>query len=91
MVGAGQSYVSFNQTALAIDAAIQGQGLAIVPKLLVASELQTGRLVELAFGAALGEATFWLVHPMKRQANQKACDAFRTWLIAQASDDQALI
>lgn len=39
--------VSFNRTALAIDAALNGQGLAIAPSFLIEQELEDGRLTEL--------------------------------------------
>ncbi|MFK0310839.1 transcriptional regulator GcvA [Pseudomonas sp. NPDC090233] len=75
--------VRFNQTALAIDAAIAGQGLALASYHFVQSDIAAGRLV-LAFDHALSlDQAFYLVWP--RNAYQPpALATVRTWLLQQA-------
>ncbi|WP_176513013.1 LysR substrate-binding domain-containing protein [Pseudomonas faucium] len=75
--------VRFNQTALAIDAAIAGQGLALASYYFVQSELAAGRLA-LAFDHELHlDQAFYLVWP--RNAHQPpALATVRSWLLQQA-------
>ncbi len=68
--------MQFNQTALAIEAAANGQGLAVVPRLLARNELVSGRLVELLQLPVHDETGFWLVHPVSDPANKPLRDAF---------------
>ena len=77
--------VRFNQTALAIDAAIAGQGLALASYYFVQSDLAAGRLA-LAFDHELRlDQAFFLVWP--RNAYQPpALATVRDWLIEQAVD-----
>lgn len=75
--------VRFNQTALAIDAAIAGQGLALASYHFVQSDLAAGRLA-LAFDHhLLLDQAFYLVWP--RNAYQApALDTVHAWLLEQA-------
>lgn len=50
----------FNQTTLALDAAMAGQGVALACKAFVAADLAAGRLVQVAEAGALG-ADFYLI------------------------------
>jgi LysR family glycine cleavage system transcriptional activator len=74
--------VRFNQTALAIDAAIAGQGLALASRFLVRSDLASGRLAQ-AFAAVMrGSADYYVVSPRKpRRPGPTAM--VRTWLLQQ--------
>jgi len=76
--------VRFNQTALAIDAAIDGQGLALASYHFVQRDIAAGRLA-LAFDHELSlDQAFYLVWP--RTAYQPpALDTVRAWLLQQAS------
>jgi LysR family glycine cleavage system transcriptional activator len=76
----------FNQTSLAIDAAVAGQGLALVPRALVVGDLEAGRL-SLAFDATIrGEADFYIVMPRRSRRNREVA-AVRDWLLASASSE----
>ncbi|MNI92102.1 Glycine cleavage system transcriptional activator [compost metagenome] len=79
----GAKNVRFNQTSLAIDAAIGGQGLALASEFFVHSDLRAGRLA-LAFDQVLDlQRAFYLVWP--RNAHQPpALATVRAWLLAQA-------
>ncbi len=59
-----------SQTALAVDAAIAGQGVALVSRFLVASDLAAGRLVEIGPPWDAGENDFYLL--VARAARNKA-------------------
>lgn len=72
----------FNQTSLAIDAALAGQGVALSSQAFVAADIAAGRLVRV-FDVSLQTGTdFYLVHP-RRPRNSKAVEVVQSWLIAQ--------
>ncbi|MEO9461112.1 MAG: LysR substrate-binding domain-containing protein, partial [Marinomonas sp.] len=54
--------LSFNQTALAIDAAMAGQGIAMAPRLLVSDTMMNGNLVEI-WRAPHNADAYYIVHP----------------------------
>jgi LysR family glycine cleavage system transcriptional activator len=80
--------VVFNQASMAIDAAIQGQGVAMARTALAAWDLLAGRLVR-PFKLAL-EAPFalWIVCP-KATAELPKIATFRQWLLDEAALDTA--
>jgi LysR family glycine cleavage system transcriptional activator len=69
----------FNQTALALDAALAGLGIALAPALLVDGDLAAGRLVRLARDELKGDFAYYLVHPADK-AHLPALQQFKTWL-----------
>ena len=72
----------FDQTALAIDAATAGLGVALAPAALVESDLAEGRLTKLD-GAELSEPfAYYLVYPGS-QSDRPAAEAFRAWIQAE--------
>jgi LysR family glycine cleavage system transcriptional activator len=74
----------FNQTALAIDAAIAGQGVALASRFLVVPDLAAGRLALAAQASMRGGLDFYVVSARKpRHAEQTAL--VRSWLLAQRS------
>lgn len=76
----------FNQTSVAIDAAIDGQGIALARSALAAWDLGTGRLVRpFAFSLKLPYA-YWIVCPKPTAALPKIA-TFREWLLAEAAED----
>ena len=69
---------TFNQTALALDAALAGQGVALACRAFVASDLATGRLVQVAEPTIMIEPDYYLVR--KRSTSpRKAVDAVWNW------------
>lgn len=74
----------FNQTALAIDAAAGGQGVALAPRLLVAKDIERGRLAELWCDKEDGHFGFYIVYPKLKLATP-ARDAVVTWIFSEAS------
>jgi LysR family glycine cleavage system transcriptional activator len=78
--------VTFNQASMAIDAAIDGQGVALSRSALVALDLLAGRLVrpfDIRFAAPFA---YYVVCP-KVAAKKPKIAVFRAWLIAEAEDD----
>lgn len=77
--------IRFNQTSLAIEAAIAGQGMALTPRFFVSDDLAAGRLVPCFDLQLRTGADFYIIAPRKpRTAPQVA--AVRDWLRAQVVD-----
>ena len=73
----------FSDDALMLQAAIEGQGVAISTRVLVAADLASGRLVR-PFKLALSEQfAYFLVCPQANAERPKVL-AFREWIISEA-------
>lgn len=80
---AGAKNVRFNQTSLAIDAAVAGQGLALASDFFVRNDIEAGRLALVFEQQLVLERAFYLVWP--RNAYQApALERVRSWLLQQA-------
>lgn len=80
--------VVVDQRSMAIDAAVDGQGVALARTALAAWELLSGRLVRpLAFALPAAYA-YWIVCPKATAARPKIA-AFRDWALAEARNDEA--
>jgi LysR family glycine cleavage system transcriptional activator len=66
------------------EAAAQGLGVALVPRMLVDNELASGRLVQLLPQEFLSDRQYYLIHPENRPASP-ALNAFADWLDAEAA------
>jgi LysR family transcriptional regulator, glycine cleavage system transcriptional activator len=76
-----------NQASMAIDAAVDGQGVALARTALAAWDLIGGRLVR-PFSVALPVPyAYWIVCP-KTAAKLPKITAFSEWLLAEAAEDQ---
>ena len=76
----------FNQASMAIDAAIDGQGIALARSALTAWDLGSGRLVR-PFPLALKVPySYWIVCPKVTAALPKI-STFRKWLLDEAAED----
>jgi len=75
-----------NRDSMAIDAAINGQGVVLARTTLVASDLISGRLVRPLAEALPLSKTYWIVCP-KATAKQPKIITFRDWLLAEAASD----
>lgn len=81
-----QSGPRYEQFSMAVAAAAQGLGLALVPRLLIEPELARGELV-LAHPLALtGERAYYLVRPQGADAASGALEVFTQWLVQAAAD-----
>lgn len=75
----------FSSESMAVGAAIEGQGVALVGDMLVADELASGRLVrpfDRSFGTPLTFAYYLLSAPEKRASPKVR--RFRDWLLSEA-------
>lgn len=75
--------LQLSQTALALDAAANGQGIALAPLMLAEADLATGRLVELWRDTGADQSGFYLVRPEGSERNA-AVDTVIGWLLSQA-------
>ncbi len=77
----GNRGVHFNQTALAIDAALGGQGIALASRGFVEADLAAGRLVD-AFGVTMqSDRAYYVVTPRKPRFPLPVA-AVRAWLLS---------
>ena len=76
--------------ALVIRGAIGGQGLALVPRVLIARELAAGELVNPLGLGFTARNCYWLTTPQRRPPDE-ATALFRDWALAEArrSEDPA--
>ncbi len=72
--------LQINQTALAMDAARNNQGVALAPALLANHEIGLGALQALWRDPSSSAEAFWLVHPKTGRANHPARDTVVAWL-----------
>ena len=75
-----------NRASMVIDAAINGQGIALARTTLSAYDIINGRLVRPFAEALRLSKTYWIVCP-RATANLPKIQTFREWLIGQAADD----
>jgi LysR family glycine cleavage system transcriptional activator len=76
----------FNQTAFAIEAALAGQGIALVPSFYVADDLTAGRLIQPMGQSLRTGADFHLVSPRKPPRPPGPVAVLRDWLRAAARE-----
>ena len=82
--------IIFNQASMAIDAAVDGQGIALARTALASWDLISGRLVRPFRQAFDAPHAFWIVCPKSTAALPKIL-AFRDWLLKEAANDARLI
>ena len=80
--------MQLNQTALAMDAAANGQGIALAPMLLARDDIIRGKLVALWHDTSAGIGGFYLLHPQNRRPHP-AREKVKEWLLAEADEHKA--
>jgi LysR family glycine cleavage system transcriptional activator len=75
-----------NRASMLIDAAIDGQGIALARTALAAWDLINGRLVRPIDASLRMANTYWIVGP-KATANVPKIATFRSWVLAEAAED----
>lgn len=73
-----------SQTALAVDAAISGQGVALVSRFLVANDIAAGTLLEIRPLNSVGAQDFYLL-TLRKTASNAAIETVVSWLTSQAN------
>lgn len=82
-VTASAKNIRFNQTSLAVDAAVAGQGLALASLFFVQDDIDAGRLAR-PFATELRVGSdFYLVSPRKPRHPEPTADV-RSWLLTAA-------
>ena len=79
---------ALNRASMLIDAAVDGQGIALARTALAACDLISGRLVRPIDVSLRMSNTYWIVCPKATSALPKIT-LFREWLLAEAADDCA--
>lgn len=81
----GMGGIHFHQSALAIQAAVDGEGVALGNTSLVADDLAAGRLVQpFALSLDVPQFAYFLVTP-RAKAERPTVRAFRDWLLAEVA------
>ncbi len=75
-----------NRASILIDAAIDGQGIALARTALAARDLIDGRLVRPIDVSLRMAKTYWIVCP-KAASNVPKIVTFRNWVLAEAAED----
>lgn len=78
--------IIFNQASMTIDAAVDGQGIALARTALASWDLRSGRLVRPFRQALDAPYAFWIVCP-KSAADLPKISTFRSWLLKEAEED----
>ncbi len=68
----------FNQTGLALDAAANGQGVALAPEVLARADIRSGRLVEIWRADETGPHGYYIITP--KSAGGSSVEAMTDWL-----------
>jgi LysR family transcriptional regulator, glycine cleavage system transcriptional activator len=76
----------FNQASMAIDAAVDAQGVALARSALAAWDMRAGRLVRPFPLAQKAPYAYWIVCP-KSTADLPKISTFRDWLLIEAAED----
>ncbi|MDF9619515.1 LysR substrate-binding domain-containing protein [Pseudomonas entomophila] len=78
-------HMRFNQTALAIEAAVNGQGICLASHAFVAADLAAGRLVQVFPQQLRLDKAFYLVWPRKPR-QPATLQRVKAWLLEQVAD-----
>jgi len=79
--------ISFDSATFALEAAAQGEGVALGRTTLVTADLAAGRLVQPFEHALKSPSSFYLVYPPDA-IRQRKVRAFRDWLLAESNPGQ---
>lgn len=82
----GRSGIKVDSYLLAIETAVDGQGIAIAPHFLVAADLRSGRLVQ-PFKLSCRQPGGWYFVCRSALAQDRRVTRFREWIIQQVSAD----
>ncbi len=86
----GRAAAQFDSYLLAIEAALDGQGVALAPHFMVAEDLKLGRLVRPFPVEVRQPARWYLVYPTER-GSDRPIDSFRNWLKGEIIADPAML
>jgi DNA-binding transcriptional LysR family regulator len=73
----------FELFSMLAEAAVQGLGIALIPRMLIEDELKRGVLVQVSRHEHLGNRRYYLIYP-ERKSENAALAVFRNWIEAEA-------
>ncbi len=83
--------LKFNQISLAIESAIDGQGVLLAIEALARKDIEEGRLC-VPFDISLPlEMSYYAIHPESADSNQHAVDSFIEWLMEEAKSEISIV
>ncbi len=83
--------LKFNHISLALDAAIDGQGVLLGIEALARKDIEDGRLV-IPFDISLPlKKSYFAIHPKSADSNQHAVDSFIEWITDEAKTEPEII
>lgn len=85
----GRAAPQFDSYLLAIEAALDGQGVALAPHFMVAEDLKLGRLMKPFALDVRQPARWYLVCPAAR-AGERSIETFRSWVKMEVVSDPAM-
>ena len=86
----GRVAAQFDSYLLAIEAALDGQGVALAPHFMVAEDLKLGRLVK-PFSLEVRQPARWYLVCPAAQAQDRSIETFRTWLQREVAADPTML
>jgi LysR family glycine cleavage system transcriptional activator len=86
----GRVAAQFDSYLLAIEAALDGQGVALAPHFMVAEDLKLGRLVK-PFSLEVRQPARWYLVCPAAQAQDRSIETFRTWLQHEIAADPTML
>jgi LysR family glycine cleavage system transcriptional activator len=86
----GRAAPQFDSYLLAIEAALDGQGVALAPHFMVAEDLKLGRLVR-PFPVEVRQPARWYLACPAERRSERAIEAFRVWLKDEVAADPAML
>ena len=82
--------LKFNHISLAIEAAIDGQGVLLGIEALARKDIKEGRLC-IPFNISIPlEMSYYVIHPESADSNQHAVDSFIEWLMEEAKSEPVI-
>ncbi len=85
----GRAAPKFDSYLLAIEAAVEGQGVAVVPEFMVATDLKSGRLVNPFREIEVRHGASWYLACLEERVKEPRMQHFRDWLVAEIAKDPA--
>ena len=85
----GRAAAKYDSYLLAIEAAIDGQGVALVPHFLAAPDIKSGRLVQ-PFAIDVQQPARWYLACLKERAEEPRIRRFREWIIELVAADSVI-
>ena len=86
----GRAAPQFDSYLLAIEAALDGQGVALAPHFMVAEDLKLGRLVR-PFQIEVRQPARWYLACTAERSAERAIEAFRAWLKNEVASDPTMM